>query len=112
MASVRQRLRQVMRGGLLLRELRGVRSELGRIAAALEAYNAHQWPHTIHEEEGQPSVEVSYVDTAFQAELVDIEMRLTGASGLPPSEDQIMAEYIRRHPDSAAATYASGGGGD
>jgi len=99
------RLRQLIRGGILLRELRGVRKELSRIAAALEDYNLHQWPQQIPQEEGQPTVEVSYVDTLFQQELVEIELRLTAAVGLPPSEDQILAEYVRRHPDSPAALH-------
>jgi hypothetical protein len=105
MASVRQRLRQVIKGGLLLRELRGVHRQLARIADALETYNAHQWPQQIQPDPDQPGVEVSYVDTLFQQELVDIEMRLTAAVGIPPSEDQILAEYVRRHPDSPAALH-------
>jgi len=108
MASIRQRVRTVIRGGLLLRELRGVHRQLSRIADALEEYNSHQWPQMAQPDPDQAPVEVSYVDTVFQAELVDIEMRLTAAVGLPPSEDQILAEYVRRHPDSPAAAYGVG----
>ena len=42
-------------------------------------------------------VDVSYADIQSQAEFVDIETRLTTARGLPPTEDEILAEFERRH---------------
>jgi hypothetical protein len=104
MATIRQRMRRVLKGGLLLRELKGVRSELARIAAALETYNAHQWPQSIQPDPSIPAVEVSYVDTQVQAELLEIELRLTSATGQAPTEDEVVAEYVRRYPDSDLAT--------
>ena len=103
MPSLAQRLRRLARTGLLLREVRGVRKELSRIAAALETYNQHQWPQHIQPDPDLPAVEVSYVDAEHQLELMDIETRLTAARGQPPTEEEILQEYLRRHTDADGA---------
>lgn len=102
MATLRQSLQRLTASGRLLREIKGLRLAAERIAAALEASNAHQWPQHIQSDPSQPPVEVSYADTAMQAEFMEIELGLTEATGLPPTEDQVMAEWLRRHPDAAA----------
>lgn len=108
--SIRARLRRLTRMGLLLREVRSLHQELAgvhavgeRIAAALEASNAHQWPQQLSATPDQPPVEVTYVNNAYQEEVMDIETRLTAARGAPPSEEEILAEFVRRHPDSDVA---------
>lgn len=97
-------LRRLAGGGLLLLEVRGMRRELAelravgeRIAAALEAYNAHAWPQMVQPISEVPAVEVEYVTNQQQAEFMEIESRLTLAKGLPPTEDEIIAEYNRLH---------------
>lgn len=97
-------LKRLAGGGLLLLELRGMRRELttltlavSRIAEALERQNAHRYP-TQHDSTQLPATtEVSYADTDTQQEFADIELRLTAAKGLPPTEDEILAEFERRH---------------
>lgn len=101
MGKIGTAVRRMTRGGLLLREVRGVRRELARIATALETYNAHQWSQQIQGDPAVPPVEVTYVDTQVQAEFLEIELGLTQAKGTPPTEDQILAEWFRRHPESA-----------
>lgn len=96
-------LRRIVRGTMLLRELRGFRQELQglraaveRIAHALEERNAHDFPVRLQPDPDVPAVEVSYVDTAEQQELLDIEMGLTVARGMPPSEEDVLQEFERR----------------
>lgn len=108
MARITQRLRRFLTARLLFREIRGMRKDLSRlsqqverIATALELRNAHEWPQEVAGAEGQPGVEVSYADTQLQQEMVDIESRLTAARGLPPTEDEVVQEFLRRHPDHA-----------
>lgn len=106
MPRLTQRLKRFLTARFLYREIRGMRkdlsrvsSQLERIAAALELRNAHEWPQQAAGAQGQAPIEVSYVDTDLQQEMVDIESRLTAARGLPPTEDEIVAEFVRRHPD-------------
>lgn len=108
MKTVTQQLRRFTARGILLREVRAIRQELGRIATAFEQYNAHQWPQQVQPDPDQPPVEVSYVDTDYQREMVDIEMRLTQAKGVPPTDEEILAEFIRRYPDSNIAQELGG----
>lgn len=44
----------------------------------------------------ESDVDVSYVDTAVQAAFMDIELRLTQARGMPPTEEEVLAEFERR----------------
>jgi hypothetical protein len=115
MTSLRSKLRRFTAGGILLREVRAMRQELQglrevgtRIALALEAYNAHTWPQQVQPNPDLPAVEVTYVDTEYQIELMDIEARLTSARGAPPSDEEVLAEYVRRHPDSDVALELGG----
>jgi hypothetical protein len=97
-------LRRLADGTLLLVRIHRVLTRIAvaqeRVAAAMEARNQHDFPAAVAEA-AQPGVEVSYVDDAFQAELLDIEMRLTRATGQPPTDDEIMRDYEIRHPGSA-----------
>ena len=76
----------------MLREVRRLRQATERIAQALEARNAHDFPQIVVSPD-QRETEVTYVNEAEQAALVDIEMRLTAAKGIPPTEDEILAMY-------------------
>lgn len=99
-------LKRLAGGGLLLLELRGLRAEVKalsssvhRIADALEARNAHEWPQHIQVPGAAvPSVEVSYVRDETVAEFMQIELDLTAATGQAPSEEMVMDEWNRRHP--------------
>lgn len=98
-------LKRLAGGGLLLLELRGLRAEVKalsvgvqRIADALEARNAHEWPQRVQASPEVPVVEVSYVHDEQIAEFMQIELALTQATGRPPSEDEVMVEWDRRHP--------------
>jgi hypothetical protein len=97
-------LKRLAGGGLLLREVRGLRREvaalqvsLGRVASALELANAHRWPQQVQPDPDAPAVVVAYVDDQQQAEFMDIELRLTTATGRPPTDDEVLQEYERRH---------------
>ena len=96
------RLRRLARIGVLLREVKGIRQELRRVADAMELANAHTWPQPVPADPALPVTEISYVSTAYQAELMEIESGLTLAKGVPPNEDEIVAEYHRRHPQEEA----------
>lgn len=98
-------LKRLAGGGLLLLELRGLRQEVralaesvSRIALALEARNAHEWPQQVQPDPTIPAVEVAYVHDGQIAEFMQIELDLTRATGRPPSEDEVMGEWDRRHP--------------
>lgn len=102
-----QRVKRLARAGFLLREVRGLRTEVERlasgverIAAALELQNAHQWPVPQQASPDAPLVEITHVDDQMAEEFMSIELGLTQAKGLPPSEDEILQEYDRRHGHS------------
>lgn len=102
--GMRKGLRRWAAGGILLRELRGIRFELKRLADLQERLLALQYPQApMGAEQVGPSqlaedpVRVSYVTDVQSAEFAEIELGLTRALGQPPDEDQIMAEYERRH---------------
>lgn len=93
-------LKDATAGILALRELRRLRKDLGaltvavaRIAAALELQNAHAYPQVLAQANRETTVE--YVDSTLQASMVDIELRLTRATGQPPTEEDILSEYER-----------------
>lgn len=98
-------IRRLAEQGLVLRELWRVRRELSRlttqverIADALEAHNANSWPQTIPPpatSPERPAVEVSYVSNHHQALMMEIEMRLTKARGMAPTDEEVLAEYER-----------------
>lgn len=99
-------LKRFAAGGLLLREIRAMRIEFARIgdqlvtiAALLEERNAHDYPRKHVSASPQvPAVEVTYVDDQVQAEWMAIDLALTQVMGRLPSEDEVQAEYDRRHP--------------
>lgn len=102
-----EQLSRFMRLRRLARETRGLRQDLHaltagilRIAAALELRNAHDYPQVLRSTEDR-ATEVSFVREDEQAEFMDIELRLTQASGQPPTEDEILQEYWRRHQPPA-----------
>lgn len=85
----------LLRGFVSLRgDLHGIRVAAERIAAALESQQA---PQGREGSEADPLVTITYVDNEASAEMMDIETRLTAARGMPPTEDEIMAEWERRH---------------
>ena len=95
-------LRSLMRLGWLLRELKGLRGEMAglrlaaeRVAAALELQNAHAYPQVIQASPDSPAVQVSYTDDQAQLDLMEIELRLTGARGSPPTEEEVLVEWER-----------------
>lgn len=97
------KLRALASGTLLLlevrrlrRDLAGLQQEIARIATAMELANAHAYPMQIQPDDGLPPVEVLHVDDAQQEEFMDIELRLTRAKGIPPSEEEILKEYELR----------------
>lgn len=104
-------LKRLAGGGILLLELRGIRRDLGllsasvaRIAEALELRNAHQWPTRVTGPlPDGPPVEITYADGEQQREFMEIELRLTAARGMPPSEDEVIEEFNRMHAGEAQA---------
>lgn len=100
-------LRRFVGAGLLLREIRSLRKAAERIAAALELRNAHDYPQIVRADAAIAPTEVTYVDEVHQAELMDIELRLTHASGAPPTEDDILSEYTRRHTEDSGEDLGS-----
>jgi len=91
-------LRRLASVGLLLREVRNLRKAAERIATALELQNAHAYPQLVVSPDDRET-EVTFVDAQHQAALMEIEMRLTAAKGIPPTEDEILATYeIERMP--------------
>lgn len=101
-----QGIKQLAERGLLIRELRRLRqtvlkldAAVTRIAEALEAHNTHTGVTTTAPAEAAPApLEITYVTTESQEEFMDIEMRLTNARGTPPTEEEVLQEYVRRHP--------------
>lgn len=104
-------LKRLAAGGILLRELRGLRLEMQgirtaveRLAAALETRNAHDYPQAVPAADPSlPAVEVSYVDAAEQEEWMQVELDLTAARGIAPTEDEVLAEWERRHQGGTPA---------
>lgn len=110
-------LKTLTRGGILLLEIRGLRREMTalrlgveRIAAALESANAKTWPQTTQPNPDLPPVTITHVSQQEQAEYMEIELALTKAAGHPPTEDEILAEFYRRHgePDDQGEAQSRG----
>lgn len=90
---------------VLLPEIRALREDLkqtnyqlSEIAAALIYRNAQEYGAVVQANPAVPPVEVTYVNDVYQAEIMEIELRLTSASGMVPTEDDVLAEYERMHP--------------
>jgi len=97
-------LKRLQAGGILLRELRGIRQALERLADVQEATFAAAHPTTPSQARApdapeQDPVWVTTVDSQLAADLADIELRLTGAKGMPPTEDEILAAYEAQHTE-------------
>ena len=73
----------------LLRELQGIRRAMTRLADA-------QAP--LPQGDQAAGVAITYVSDAQQAEFMEIELRLTQATGQPPTEEEVLLEWERRHP--------------
>lgn len=90
--------------------LRGIRLELARIADAQERLaDGYDWQlreqrkqQDLAIQQDRPAaegdIEVTYVNDGEQELWMAIELDLTRATGRPPSEEEIMAEYQRRLP--------------
>lgn len=106
-----QGLKRWAAGGILLREIRGLRVEvaglrqdlsqvLARLAVALEAVALQgQADEPAPEAEGvtTPGIEITYANDQVMQEFMAIELDLVQATGQPPTEGQILQEYERRH---------------
>jgi hypothetical protein len=95
-ASVRYLLR-------IHRELTLLRKAQERCAAAMEFANQQQYPMPAAPHPDDPSVTVEYVNEQYQSELMDAELRLTRATGQPPTEEEILRAYAIDHPDQRPA---------
>lgn len=91
------------RGLLLRREVRGIRADLQALAAsvtrlveAVEQRTALDYPPQPDLTDARPGLEVEYVDSIRQHEMMDIELRLTQARGEPPTEEEMLTEFLRR----------------
>ncbi len=76
-------------------EQQATRKALERVADALELRNVHDFPVLVQPNPDAPGVEVLYTSDAEQHDLMEIEMRLTAATGQPPTEEQILEEFER-----------------
>lgn len=103
--EVMRGLRKLQAGGILLRELRGIRQALERLADVEERrLEMEQGPgvSAYDDPEGpDPVVEITEVDTQLASELADIELRLTTAMGRPPTEEEVLQAYdaLHKEPD-------------
>jgi hypothetical protein len=79
-------------------EVRGVKEAVERLVELEEYTTARRWPRptAVTGVEGVPVVDITYATDQDQAELAEIELRLTAATGQPPTEDEIVAEFDRR----------------
>ena len=99
------RMKGLWRGYRLLRravaELAGIRRALEVLAdAQLQVAAQAQPPASAFEPD--PAGDSPYVETTQQAALMDIELRLTQARGVPPTEDEILLEFERRYGQTPA----------
>ena len=81
---------------LLRTDLQQINQSLAAIAVALDYRNVQDFGSPISPSAPAQPVEVTYVNDSYQAEIMDIELRLTMASGAPPTEEEILLEYERR----------------
>lgn len=98
-------LKQLAEGSLLLLEVKGLRTEVAGLRAALQAIAgslARLAPAPLADPPSGSELEVTYVSDAYQAEVMDIELRLTRALGMPPTEEEVLAEWERRHEQAGA----------
>jgi hypothetical protein len=101
-------LKRLAGDGWLLLELQGLRKSVEqlqqsveRIADAMELANTHAFPHQAAAAPiaGVEPTTVEFVDSRVQEAYAEIELGLTAVRGIPPSEDEIVAEFERRYPE-------------
>lgn len=98
--AMRKGLRKLQAGGILLRELRGIRKALERANDLKEQELAAQgWTQTEDPGVEAPPLMVTEVDSELANDMAVIELTLTRSLGMPPTEDQILAEYERLHTE-------------
>lgn len=98
-ATMRRGLRKLQAGGILLRELRGIRKALERANELKQMELSAQGMLQAPQAEAEPSLLITEVDSQLANDLSVIELTLTRSLGMPPTEDQILAEYERLHAD-------------
>lgn len=110
LTALRAKFRRTVTGGLLLREIRGMRlalaaqtNQLTQIARELQRRNDHDFGAVVQPNPDLPPVEVSYADDLYGMRIADIVSRLTLAKGMPPTDDEAFEEYCRSYPDSPEA---------
>ena len=96
------RLKALVQAGVLLVEVKGIRRDIQALTAvltrlAVDVERAYSLPNPDQpQDESRPAVDIAYVSDAEQAELMDIEMRLTTARGRIPTEEEILQEWELR----------------
>lgn len=86
-------------------ELIGLRSACERIAEGIEAANRLSGASDpLPRDPAAPVVDITYVDNQVAGEFMDIELRLTQARGMVPTEDEILQEFERRHVGAGVET--------
>jgi len=92
---------------LLRQDLQQINTTLAQIAGALDYRNAQEYGVQVQPDPAVPAVEIAYVRDDYQAEIMDIELRLTQASGAPPTEEEILQEYERRRAADGEPEFVS-----
>ena len=110
MQTLRRQLRRFTAGGILLREVRGIRQELAALTAAvthigqeLQRRNDREYGQVLQVNPDLPPVEVSYADDLYAQRIADITARRAQATGAIPTDDEVFDEYCRTYPDSVEA---------
>lgn len=94
---LRQGLRSLMG---LQDEVRLLRMQVERIAESLERMR----PPAVPVPPAGSEVEVTFVNEVEQVEWMEIELGLTQTLGRPPSDEETLSEFERRHPDRPVAS--------
>lgn len=96
-------LRRLQAGGILLREVRGIRKALERLADVeerrLELEQGPAGPYPMQASEQDDPIRITEVDDQLAGELYDIEMRLLQAKGAPPTEEEVLEAYDAQHKE-------------
>lgn len=95
------RMKGLWRGYRLLRrgvaELAGIRRALEVLADVHLQAAAQAQPPVRPPTVEDATVDAPYVETYQQTALMDIELRLTQARGVPPTEEEVLTEFERRY---------------
>lgn len=94
------KVRDLLEGATLLREVRGLRREVKglrdavtRVATALELRNLREYPEAPQIDPTLPAAEVTFVDREEERQLMEIELQLTQQLGRTPTEAEIFETY-------------------